>query len=173
MIDIEAFGHSAGAAIASIGAVRFDIDKQPQLGESFYEVISAESCQEMGMRLDADTIYWWLQQSEAARSELFRANKRHIKASLLSLNYFIEGDGTDHFWANGSTYDFPILEFAYEKCGLKPAWNFRQVCDARTVYHLAGVKVEKGEGVSHHARHDCLAQISALVKAFKFLEGTE
>jgi DNA polymerase III epsilon subunit-like protein len=59
MIDIETLGLGPGATILSIGAVRFSTDG---LGEEFYREISLQSCQAVGLEIDADTLEWWLEQ---------------------------------------------------------------------------------------------------------------
>jgi DNA polymerase III epsilon subunit-like protein len=67
MVDIETLGLDPGAAILSIGAVRFDTDG---LGATFERNIGLESCQEAGLTIDAGTLEWWLQQDADAQHVL-------------------------------------------------------------------------------------------------------
>jgi len=54
MLDIETLGLEAGAAILSIGAVKFDTDG---LGAEFSGEIDLESCQDAGLAIDAETLH--------------------------------------------------------------------------------------------------------------------
>ncbi len=74
MIDIETFGQSSGATIASVAAVKFPLwtiedmnDILNDEGRIFYKV-----CDINGQKrsFDGDTIKWWLKQNDQARAAL-------------------------------------------------------------------------------------------------------
>lgn len=67
MVDIETLGVEPGAAIVSIGAVRFG---PGGLGETFERSIDLKSCEFRGLQIDAETLEWWLNQGEVAREQL-------------------------------------------------------------------------------------------------------
>jgi len=69
MLDLETMGKKSNAAIVSIGAVEFDIETG-KTGREFYKVVDLQSCLDLGLKVEASTIYWWLMQSEAARKRI-------------------------------------------------------------------------------------------------------
>lgn len=69
MIDLETMGNKPNAPIVSIGAVFFE-PSTGELGEEFYRVVSLKSSMDGGAVPDPDTIMWWMQQSEEARSAI-------------------------------------------------------------------------------------------------------
>lgn len=68
MIDLETMGNKPSAPIVSIGAVIFD-PSTGEFGPDFYRVVSLKSSVDGGAVPDADTIMWWMQQSEEARHQ--------------------------------------------------------------------------------------------------------
>ncbi len=71
MLDLETMGNTPTSAIIAIGAVRFD----KKIKGKFYGVIDLESCLEDGLTVDASTIMWWMQQSDAARKAFEQRNR--------------------------------------------------------------------------------------------------
>ena len=63
MLDLETMGTGTQAAIVAIGAVEFDLEKGI-LGEEFYRTVDLSSSISCGGIIDADTVLWWMQQSE-------------------------------------------------------------------------------------------------------------
>ena len=72
MIDIETLGIniSKNIVILSIAAVEFDL-KTGELGREFYERVDIQSCLDLGMKVDASTLFWWLKQNPISKNELF------------------------------------------------------------------------------------------------------
>jgi hypothetical protein len=62
MIDLETLATSTDAAILTIGAVKFDPFgkdiQEPQM-ESFYVRVDLDSCHDIGLKVNDDTIAWW------------------------------------------------------------------------------------------------------------------
>ena len=61
MVDLETLGRRAGCVIVSVGAVKFD----PKTGfvdtdNAFYKAITVESAMRYGLRVDPDTLRWWM-----------------------------------------------------------------------------------------------------------------
>ncbi len=64
MLDIESWGTQAGAGIISIGAVVWDEDGPSSEGErNFYVEIDPVSCVRHGLRLEPETVLWWIGQT--------------------------------------------------------------------------------------------------------------
>jgi Mesyanzhinovviridae exonuclease len=75
MLDLETLGTEAGCVVVAIGAVAFDPmgayvhppDMTNLQSDEFYAVIDIQSCLDAGLRINGNTLYWWLQQSPDAR----------------------------------------------------------------------------------------------------------
>ena len=92
MIDLETMGNKPNAPIVSIGAVFFE-PSTGELGEEFYRVVSLKSSMDGGAVPDPDTIMWWMQQSEEARSAINDKNAAMaISTALIQLVAFIRGN---------------------------------------------------------------------------------
>lgn len=166
MLDLETMGGSSGAAIVSIGAVRFEPTDPKSLerfeGNQFYAVVDLQSCLDAGLRVDATTLYWWLSQSHEARAALLVENKVHLHGALTQFSRWF--DGSKYLWSHGANFDVPVLEGCYNAMGFGVPWDFRQVRDTRTLFSLVGEKIKKG-AEAHHALSDAINQATAVVKA--------
>lgn len=63
-------------------------------------------------------------------------------------------------WTKGN-FDCNILQTMFNDEGLNTPWNFRQICELRTLMREIGVK--RGE-VSHNALEDCTKQVAQLAE---------
>lgn len=165
MLDLETMGASSGAAIMSIGAVEFDLETTT-LGREFYVNVDLASCLKLGLRVDASTLMWWLEQDEAARKSLLD-HRENIYVALTLFKKWLDPETT--LWANGASFDFPILNEAYRLEGMEKPWNFRNERDARTIYRLNNIKVEN-LGTHHNALDDAKAQARTLIHAFELMD---
>jgi hypothetical protein len=57
MIDLETYANTSNAAIVQIAAVEFD-DKNGDILREFNSNISVQSCLDLGMEMNIDTINW-------------------------------------------------------------------------------------------------------------------
>jgi hypothetical protein len=160
MIDLETMGNCSLSSILSIGAVEFDINTG-ETGKEFYKRIHLQSCLDLGLKVQAETIYWWLQQNENARLEVCKGGDVLPKV-LMDLNNYFSELGDFQLWGNGARFDIGILEDAYVACQIKSIWNFRNERDVRTlVSFLPKIKEHYPfEGIQHNPIHDCKHQIA-------------
>ena len=160
MLDLETMGNRSNTAIVSIGAVEFNIITG-ETGREFYEVVDLQSCLDIGLKVQASTIYWWMQQSEDARKRICEKGK-HISAVLGEFNAWMQ-DCVDkaRIWGNGARFDIGILEDAYVATQLEVPWYFRSERDVRTLVSFAPHVKENMpfEGVYHDPVDDCKHQI--------------
>jgi DNA polymerase III epsilon subunit-like protein len=166
MVDIETLGLEVGAAILSIGAVRFDRDG---VGDQFYGSISLESCQEARLTIDAETLVWWLDQDQEALEQLTGGQDLHTVLSAFVAWY---GDA-DEVWANSPSFDCEMLERAGEHVGIEMPWAFQEERDYRTLTSLPGtgeVQVEQ-DGTEHHALDDAEHQARVAAATLRKLAG--
>lgn len=164
MIDTETLGTTPGSAILSIGAVMFG---PAGLGEEFYAPISLVSCIEAGLTIDPGTVAWWMKQSDAARAAAFRDDAESLQAVLEQFTCWLNLVDAERPWAHGANFDPPLLEAAYRACGMTPPWKFWNARDTRTLYDLAGVRVDRARGTHHNALDDARVQAEAAVIALQ------
>lgn len=159
-IDLETISTHPNAAIASIGACRFD-PRGDWIGDTFHIHVSLINCQHHGLAIDAGTVLWWLGQSDDARNTLIAGQQdaAPLMTALDALNEFIDGTGTEpEIWVNGASFDFPILASAYRTFGWTIPWNFWQERDLRTLKALnKGARIER-TGTHHNALDDACHQ---------------
>ena len=106
MVDLETMGNKSNSVICSIGAVEFDINTG-ETGREYYTKVDMQSCLERGMIVNADTIEWWLMQSEAARIKIAVGDGKNISLVLHEFKLFLEtlGASTVQIWGNSARFD--------------------------------------------------------------------
>lgn len=171
MVDLETFGNQPYSAIVSIAAVKFnletgDIDED----NIFYERIDLQSCLDIGLAVNADTILWWMGQSTEAREELVKDNY-YIGDVLHHFEYFLRQDCIEdiQLWGNSARFDLGILSNAYEKTKMEAPWHFRNERDVRTLVSFKPEIKKSAEfkGVQHNPIDDCKYQIEYCSKIYK------
>ena len=159
-IDIETLSTRADAAIASIGACRFD-PHGDWIGDIFHVHVSLTNCQRHGLAIDAGTVLWWLNQGDDARRTLIAGQEdaAPLITALDAFADFIRGSGAEpDIWVNGASFDLPILAHAYRVTGMPTPWHFWQERDLRTLKALnKGARIERA-GIHHTALDDAVHQ---------------
>jgi exodeoxyribonuclease VIII len=163
MIDLETMGTGPAAAIVAIGAVEFDL-VSGELGREFYEAVSLPSSMESGGRVDADTVLWWLRQSDEARA-LFRAPAHRLYEVLEQLAFFMaEFAGPEvKVWGNGAAFDNVVLAGAFDRAGLDRPWKYSNDRCYRTVKALHPEVPMERTGTHHNALDDAISQAKHLI----------
>lgn len=159
MLDLETFGNGNDAAIVSIGAVKFD---QKDILDEFHVGVDARSCQALGLKIDADTIMWWMHPDRAdARAALQALETVDLPSALAGFTDWA-GNDVASIWGNGSTFDNVILRSAYRACGLEYPVGFWQDQCYRTIkYRAPGIEIVR-EGTHHDALDDARCQAKHL-----------
>ena len=173
LLDLETMGKRAGCAIVSIGAVEFNLEEN-KIGRQFYERVELQSCLNVGLFVEASTVYWWMQQSEKARMELCK-QADPLKSILEQFGSFMNSLGDFQLWGNGARFDIAILEAAYFAIGKgeKLPWKFRGERDVRTLVSFAPSIKENYPfaGVEHNPIDDCIHQISYCHAIWKYINN--
>lgn len=170
MIDLETLATSTDAVILTIGAVKFDpfgrdID-EPAM-DSFYVKVDIDSCDELGLVANDDTIAWWSQQSKEAQAEAFEGDDRvHIRDAFDQLYKFCWG--AKRVWSNGAAFDVPICEHVYRKLNKAIPWSFWSVRDVRTAFDL-GINPNRPPVLAHHALQDAWNQAVGIQNVYNTL----
>lgn len=171
MLDLETLGNKPNSAIIQIAAIDFN----KSTGEILHEFkinVDIDSNLEYRLHVDGDTVKWWLNQSDEARSSIME-HGYDLDIAIKSFIQFIKNIQPDrenvYIWTHAS-FDEPILRNAMYKVGAKNVpWSYRNVRDLRTLVDLAQIdpKTYKQQGTAHDALDDCKFQIQYTVDALK------
>ncbi|WP_241597421.1 3'-5' exonuclease [Rosenbergiella epipactidis] len=179
MVDIETMGTSPVSPILTIGAVFFE-PSTGEIGPQFYQVATLRSEMDNGAVPDADTIMWWMQQSEQARSAL-AAKASAINEVLTDLSSFALYHAPAKFiqvWGNGASFDNVLLRDAYRRAQIPPFWNFWNDRDVRTIVDLGrqlGFDPKRDmpfTGEQHNALDDAIHQAKYVSAIWQMLVPT-
>ncbi len=179
MVDIETLDTKPTALVLSIGAVAFDPFTK-ELGETFYVEFTddAKTQQELGRTVDADTVSWWMQQSEEARQTAMATPARdprplHRITTFEGLDKFAEylarNGGRDiELWGNGADFDNVVIGSLYDSFSVKKPWSYSRNRCYRTIKRLFGDKVPLvRHGTHHNGLDDAITQAKHLQEIFK------
>ncbi len=165
MLDLETMGNRPGAVIVSIGAVCFDV--KTGLGATFHERIDMRDAVASGLKMDASTVEWWLEQSKEAQSALLQYPRATLKQALLRFNDWLIANCTTSdltIWGNGGDFDNVILAEAYHAVGFPLPWKYYRNRCYRTMKSLPNVAEKpKFQGLKHDALADACFQAEHLV----------
>lgn len=173
MLDLETLDNRETAVILSIGAVRFDFDSLT-LSTNFYSTVSPEDCQKYGLTIGADTVAWWMRQSQAARDAVFTMNAQNsLKTVLGAFTHFVRDIPESKVWGNGATFDNMIMRNAYRAVGYEIPWAYyhdRCFRTMKAVFPTNTPLIEKDPqmlGVKHQALDDATRQAKWLLHIWK------
>jgi len=163
MIDLETMSTSCIAGIMSIGAVKFKVTGEV---ETLCHIgVDLQSCMNVNMEVNADTILWWLKQSKENQERLIALPKVSLTVALQKMiNSF---NGLNKYgtcvWSHGSNFDIVILENACKLVGIPIWWKYSNIRDTRTVFDIFGYKYTAKGG--HDALDDATSQAKAVIAA--------
>lgn len=177
MIDIEALdSNAATAALVSLGAVYFDLEKGT-LGEEFYLEVPIQELQgqlNAGRTLSLDTMQWWMQQSDEAR-KVFTFNNGKEKVTTVGLLHefsrFCQKTLPEHpkIWGNGVDYDNILLRGLYKAYSIKCPWKYSNNRCYRTMKKMFSFVALDREGTHHNGLDDAKTQAKHLLDIFKYV----
>ena len=170
MIDFETLGNGKNAAVVQIGACYFD-KLTGKIGNKLDIRITPESAVKSGADMDASTVLWWLDQSEEARTAVFKGPAIDIRAAFIGLNNFLAN--AEAIWSH-ATFDFVILQETLKRLEIRPTFRYSAAKDIRTLQYLAPLTKEEmagltREGIHHDGFSDCLFQVKYCVLHFNKL----
>lgn len=157
MLDVETLGTKPGCIITEIGAAVFD-QADWRIVDTMDLKVSRESCEFVGMWADAETIAWWEKLGGYHEGEEVRFS---IQAALGMLRHFVNFHEVRVVWCWGASFDFPILEEAFVRCGMNVPWKYYDQRCARTVCKELAPDHPRPAN-NHRAVDDCRVQISHL-----------
>lgn len=175
MVDIETLSTKYNAAILCIAAIKFDkdvgISEFNNLTEKdyFFACIDPKSYKNTNFDIETNTLKWWKKQDQKIQDKVF-SGKNSLKKILKLFNQWVkENDEKNEpkFWAHGCSFDFPILNNAFNTFDIAPPWKYWNLRDTRTLYDVFDINLSQFSVNKHHPLYDCYAQIKALEKAFE------
>lgn len=179
MLDLETMGNGPNAAIVAIGAVAFDIEART-LGSTFYALVELESSVAFGGQMDASTVMWWMQQSQAARSALTGPTEpAPLPSTLTRFTLWLHSLTTERtlkdicVWGNGAAFDNVILASAYRRMRMPAPWKHWNDRCYRTVKALNRHVTLERTGTHHHALDDAISQAQHLIAILNPLPAAE
>ena len=159
MVDIESWSNLPTAAIASIGAVKFNI-KTREICDPFYITVSPKSAKEHGLHFSKETLDWWRTQHPDAFKAL-RENNVSLPEALTAFREWAGEFGDICCWG---MYDIPVLQYAYNRIGEKEFWNFYDTLECRSLAKIANFRIDRSEGVHHNSLQDAKTQAKYLIE---------
>jgi 3'-5' exoribonuclease Rv2179c-like domain len=170
MLDIETLGTTPGHIVTSFCAVKFDLEKPSEITE-FHRAISIKSSLKVGLKIDLDTMLWWMKQNDDSRKYFIIQNEKYgeeIEDVLYTFGSWIANYPKATLWGNGNRFDCGILEGAYQALGLPTPWITKNERDMRT--YIMGFEHYYESSATrdtiHDSRKDCIYQIEVLQKVY-------
>lgn len=163
MIDFETLGNKENKVLCQVGAVYFNT-VTGELGDELKLNIDAKSHVKIGGTIDADTVYWWLAQSDAARQSILADPKMSIIDAMTTLNEFLRP--AKRVWSH-ATFDFVTLMETLNNLEIKPSVFYKSGMDIRTLVYLSGLSMSGTvrTGIHHDGLEDAKHQVKYCVKA--------
>lgn len=194
MVDLETMGTTPSAAIVSLGAVAFERGgtSVPRVSNfalrtapGFYQNVNLQSCIDLGLEIDGDTVMWWLARDSAARGALKEPVPKpidEVMANFLSwAGQFVNGR-TGSIWSHGADFDIPIIKtiqvrlcrrYPERADKFKVPWAWWNGEHTRSIYNEAGVKLPRADTRTggHNAFEDAVLQAEHVQQAFRILRA--
>lgn len=172
MIDLETLSTSLNPLILSIGAVKFN---ETEILDEFVIGIKPATAEAAGLRIDAETVMWWMGDERApARQRFFEVMKLPLTQALeLFSGWAMQCDGGfSAIWGNGAAEDLVWMNSAYKAAGLSIPWDFRQQRCYRTMKAMCPNPLlrPEDEAVAHDPLCDARWQAKHLQNICRELE---
>lgn len=173
MLDLETLGNTADAVILSVAMVKFNLDEEHDDGMQVF--LDVEEQMLAGRSCRWSSIMWWMEQDDAARKTMLAAEDRRLPVAVALEKVRTYINSTEYkIWANGASFDPPVLSLLFKQHMIEVPWNFRNLLDIRTIKWLSKVRTDDVPdivgGTKHDALTDCLWQIQYLLRAMEVIK---
>ena len=179
MIDLETTSCKPNAGILSISIVPFRLDGE-KLSKELKDInhfIDLESIFFEGHDIDKDTQSWWSKQKKEIKNEFITQEKITIQEATTSVYSMLEWwcDTYDvYVWSKGTDFDFPILEYCFNKYLSKNGpYKYWQKMDVRTyISEFEDIKsmIFSSGSSAHRSIDDCYHQIQQVQAVYNKLK---
>lgn len=154
MLDLETLSLNPDAKVLSIGAVKFN---SCGILDEMYANID-----DKGGHVSHDTVMWWMEQSEEARSSLYASatiRGVQLQNSLYKLMEWFDGHT---IWGNGASFDNVILRNLCMRYDVNPWPSYMDRC-YRT-WKQGKPKLTDRVGTFHNALDDAKSQANHMLE---------
>lgn len=176
MIDLETLGTKNDCVVVSIGACKFNPEKQ-KIESTFYMIFEMQDQLDRGRVIQADTLKWWFRQENAAQ-KVFHDQAKNPTMILNTFATWLKTVSPNSkelkVWGNGSTFDISIMEHMYNQYNIKCPWPYNGVMDLRTFRRfMANNDKVPNLGTKHNALDDAIAQAEFVMNYLKPIQSQE
>lgn len=179
MIDLETTSCRQDAGILSISMIPFEINMDYDEGREedrekfpiFHKTVNLNSCFFGGHHFDPGTQDWWSKQKPEVKERMM--NGVQIQEAVKELYDSLKNYGEEYElypWSKGTDFDFPILEYCFEKyLGEKAPYKYYNKRDVRTfISEFTDIRNMVFDcGDAHDSLDDCRHQIKQVKEAYK------
>lgn len=191
MIDGETFSTGSDCVFVQLAVGEF-WPAERRTGRVWGAYIDLGSSLRARRQIDPDTILWWMDDNGAgmeARQALVAGLRSKMnppvgwREALEEVQAFAVsavGRGLGHrpeapagVWSHGAAFDIARLETAFKDQRMDVPWDFRNQCDTRMLFRMAGSKLSElapPERTKHDAAADVQQQIAAVHAAFDVID---
>ena len=174
MLDIETLGTAPGSVITSVGLVFFNrADPEDGAHEDYRWTVDIRPQMKAGLRVDGDTLYWWMSQDREATKawagDVDRIGPTRALGEIATAFRECAAAGCK-VWANSPSFDCVLMETLWRVFDVPCPWDFRAQADTRTLLLVAPVEKVRPE-VEHDALSDALAQARTVQRAWASLDA--
>ncbi len=179
MVDIETFSTNPKAVVTQIAMVPFTKDEVFHT-KALNVYVEIQPQLDVGREVNANTLLFWLEQSEHARTELADGLKRYSVSprdamtkvfTWPSLMLETNWKSIAGVWSKSPQFDITILESLFRDFGREAPWTkkFRTVRDVRAYADFLPADHKSADltGFEHEAVYDCLKQIETVQAVMK------
>lgn len=152
MVDIETLGTSTRSVVLHIAFVVFNKANGVIATAEYFP----DPSKQKGRTIDFATVKWWMTvPDEEVRRTIFARESFHsIPDIMKGVCDMWHDHGAEELWAKGPHFDVAILQdWLYGW-----PWNFREVCDMRTLKKVRPSIAPVVSSMPHHALSDAIAQ---------------
>lgn len=129
MVDLETLGTEPGCVILEIGLCAFNRHNSGRAWQAISIFPSIEEQTSLGMKIDYNTMNWWLEHPEAHEVQKSAARVPMADAQAQLVNFWTGFCNKESYiWAKGTPFDISILRTI-----IMEPWGFRQIHDLRTL----------------------------------------
>jgi len=124
MLDLETLGLEPGCGIIQVGLAAFNTVNPQLITYSKRWDISTEENLMLGFTSNPATMRWWKEEQEGIpQGRFYERRYRNMAYTLAEVGSVLDDYWYNHgfhsIWAKPATFDFPILNAAYDKLGVE------------------------------------------------------
>jgi hypothetical protein len=166
MLDLETLATEQDAIVASIGAVKMDMDtNEVLLHENFHMTLHWVDQHRKGRACHPATVHFWLKQDKEAQDTIMWKPSIDNESVLMAFAAFMSG--VDGLWGNGADFDCSILRSLFQTYEMRVPFKYWQHRCFRTMKNISSVPEPFREGVHHYALDDAIHQAKYLMEIKK------